>query len=131
MVRLIRYYKGEDCTMGVLLVDGLMLHTMENPWKDNERNVSCIPCGTYEVRPFSGAKYHEVWQLLDVENRDYILIHAGNTTHDTQGCILPGKSTGSFSVDGEICKAVLHSKAALKELSAHVGHNFILKIEEV
>lgn len=133
MVRLIRYYSGEDCTLGVMLGAGWMLHTLENPWLDNQVNISCIPCGEYNVRPFSGARYHDVWILENVKDRSYILIHYGNTAKDTEGCVLVGLSVGELAVDGERKRAVLSSRDAMKALTDYIGtgNSFTLKIEDV
>lgn len=30
------------------------------------------------------------WEIQDVPERTYIMIHPGNTTDDTEGCLLPG-----------------------------------------
>jgi len=78
-------------THGVLIYGGrYVCFTLEEPWKDNARKVSCIPEGTYQVVKHTGAKFKDVWRLLDVPGRDAILIHAGNTIKDTEGCILVG-----------------------------------------
>ena len=64
------------------------------PWKDTQRSISCIPEGTYDFRfryPRESASRDYLHILLkDVENRDYILFHRGNTAADTRGCILTG-----------------------------------------
>ena len=91
-LQLLRYYYSEHCTLGVISDGDFLLYTLENPWKDNQRNISCIPDGTYIVRPFTGGMYHDVWRLEDVENRSAILIHYGNTAKNTEGCILIGLS---------------------------------------
>lgn len=55
--------------------------TLELPWKDNQFRVSCIPAGIYTAKKrltkYSHFKY-EHFHILDVKNRDNILIHAGN-----------------------------------------------------
>lgn len=74
------------------------IYTLELPWKDNERNVSCILCGEYAVVPHDGPKFKDCWRLLEVPERSGILIHIGNTPNDTQGCILPGLGQTPFGV---------------------------------
>ncbi len=91
--------------MGTLTATGVdigKLHTLEHRWRDNKPNVSCIPAGTYKFvphgwEPNSPKKFKRVWRLEGVPGREAILIHAGNTVHDTQGCILAGQAaTGAF-----------------------------------
>ena len=48
---LIRDTFTEESTIGRLFINGeLFCDTLENPWKDNQRNISCIPKGEYNVR---------------------------------------------------------------------------------
>jgi hypothetical protein len=62
------------------------------PWKDNEKEISCIPEGEYEFHRYSSAKYKNVWKLENVPGRTDILIHAGNTIADFKGCIGAGRT---------------------------------------
>jgi hypothetical protein len=70
--------------------------TLELPYKNNNKDVSAIPCGLYDICVRSGAdstKYKYVHlQVLEVPNRSFILFHIGNTAKDTKGCILTGMS---------------------------------------
>lgn len=86
-----------------------MFPTLELPWKDNHRNISCIPAGVYEVKPYSSAKFKNVWELQDVPGRSKILIHAGNTVDDIEGCILAGMRRGLLKG----LPAVLDSRKAI------------------
>ena len=85
----------EESTIGELFLNGeLMCDTLENPWKDNQRNISCIPEGVYKVRlrlaRESASRDYLHLLVQDVPNRDYILFHRGNSAKDTSGCILVG-----------------------------------------
>jgi len=52
---------------------------------------TAIPLGRYRVqRTFSNRFGHTTPQLLDVPGFAGIRIHPGNTTADTEGCLLPG-----------------------------------------
>lgn len=73
----------------------VMCLTLEDPWKNNNQGISCIPTGSYEFVPHSGEKYKNVWRLLNVPGREAILIHQGNTHLDTRGCILVGNRLGT------------------------------------
>ena len=92
-------------TLGILNVfgePGLLFTcvTLEPPWKDNKRRVSCIPQGEYVLKFRKSGKFGDHFHITDVDNRSYILIHVGNYTKDTSGCILVGKSFWDINKDG-------------------------------
>ena len=92
---LIRDTFSENSVIGELFLNGeRMCDTLENPWLDNQRNISCIPEGEYKVRlrlPRESATRDYLHLLVqDVPNRDWILFHRGNSAKDTSGCILVG-----------------------------------------
>ena len=66
------------------------LYTLENPWLDNERNISCIPAGDYICRRVLSPSYGETFEIVDVEGRTHILFHWGNWVKNTDGCVLLG-----------------------------------------
>ena len=85
----------EKSTIGRLFINGeSFCDTLENPWIDNQRSISCIPKGNYKVRlrlaRESATRDYLHLLVQDVPNRDYILFHRGNTAKDTSGCILVG-----------------------------------------
>ena len=85
----------EKSTIGKLFINGeSFCDTLENPWIDNQRSISCIPEGNYKVRlrlaRESATRDYLHLLVQDVPNRDYILFHRGNTAKDTSGCILVG-----------------------------------------
>jgi len=89
-----RYYHGDDVTLGTLFIEGIKhqpIFTLENPWQDNRENVSCVPIGQYACNPFSG-DHKNCYRLCNVKDRTDVLIHVGNWTKDTSGCILLGRS---------------------------------------
>jgi len=82
----------------------LSIKTLELPWYDNSRNISCIPEGTYEVeRHFSPTK-GSCFLIKDVPGRSDILIHAGNYVKgdkiDSKGCLLTGTGFKDINKDG-------------------------------
>ena len=88
----------EESTIGELFLNGeRFCDTLELPFRDNQRSVSCIPAGEYKVRlrlPRESATRDYVHLLVqDVPNRDYILFHRGNSAKDTRGCILVGQGS--------------------------------------
>lgn len=68
--------------------------TLERPWKDNERHLSCIPAGRYTCERVRSPKFGDTFEVVDVPGRSHILFHKGNTIDHTQGCILVGESFG-------------------------------------
>ena len=67
--------------------------TLELPWKDNKKEVSCIDSGYYtNVKQFSATgKLGKRLEIPDVPGRTDIRFHAGNYPKDTKGCILVGE----------------------------------------
>lgn len=101
--------------------------TLELPWKDNQKKISCIPKGTYKVVKRSSEKYKEHFHITNVPNRDYILIHPANKRDDLLGCIAPGDSYKDISGDGKV--DVLNSKTTLAKLYKLLPDEFNLTIE--
>lgn len=84
-----------DFTGGVLYVDGkFQCFTLEDIVRDpgiKVMNETAIAAGTYRVDMTMSARFKKIMpQLMDVPNFTGIRIHAGNTDHDTSGCILVG-----------------------------------------
>lgn len=78
-------------TNGVLLLNKkVFCNTIELPWKHNQPMVSCIPEGRYLLSKRHSTRFD--WHLLvmDVPNRDLILIHPfNNALEESNGCIGP------------------------------------------
>ena len=92
---LIRDTFSEESTLGELFINGERIcDTLERPYFNNLKNISCIPEGNYKVRlrlPRESATRNYVHLLVqEVPDRDWILFHRGNTAKDTSGCILVG-----------------------------------------
>ena len=98
-------------------------------WKNNVRNISCIPDGKYDVRlrlPRESATREYIHLLVqDVPNRDWILFHRGNTAKDTSGCILVGKGTEQDIV----YNSTLSMDLLIKEIINLGGENIKLIIK--
>lgn len=91
-------------TNGKLECEGkLICNTIELPWRNNERRVSCIPEGEYFIEKRYSLKFKWHLHVLDVENRSLILFHpANNALKELNGCIAPvtklsGPGLGLFS----------------------------------
>jgi hypothetical protein len=106
---------------GALHMDGKQIcYTLEEPWRENAPKISCIPPGRYQCSPHSGFKFQDVWKLEGVPGRSAILIHAGNTLDDTEGCILVGLK----SIKGGIAQ----SRDAIKILRDILPDHFTLEV---
>jgi hypothetical protein len=123
-----RAFDDGKVTLGMLEVPGLdePIYTLEEPWRDNMRNISCVPPGVYRCTPHNGTKFQDVWKLEAVPGRSYILIHAGNHTGHIEGCILVGLTHGWLGDK----RAVLNSGSAINKLRKHIGtqNSFTLHI---
>ncbi len=80
-----------DGTNGKLECRGkLICKTIELPWKNNERRVSCIPEGKYILEKRYSLKYKWHIHVTGVQNRSLILFHpANNAIKELNGCIAP------------------------------------------
>lgn len=70
--------------------DEVICKTLELPWKDNQRSISCIPEGTYKVvkQPPKADRMYYYFRLPSVPGRSGILIHRGTKPDHSKGCIL-------------------------------------------
>lgn len=126
--RLIRISYLEKLTFGVLLDNKTpFCVTLEQPWIENRRNVSCIPEGQYACKRVYSRKFGDTFEVMDVPERSHILFHKGNLADDTHGCILVGEQYEPLG--GE--NAVLASGKAFREFKDRTKDidRFILSIE--
>lgn len=82
------YEKG---TNGALFINGkLICFMIELPWQNNQRNISCIPEGTYDIIPRTSPRFRNHLHVQDVSGRSLILIHPANdATKELRGCLSP------------------------------------------
>jgi len=86
-----------DGTFGVVRINGeLVCLSLEPPWRNNQRDISCFPEGQYIARRIKSPRFGETFQLIGVPGRDHIEFHIGNTVDDTHGCILLGSYLAMF-----------------------------------
>lgn len=76
------------------------LNTLELPYLDNEKQVSCIPPGGYIVNPYLSFRFGKSFEVENVPHRSGILFHAGNYRSNTKGCILVGMANQDLDRDG-------------------------------
>ena len=130
-IRIRRTYLGKVTIGNAELIDDdgstiFLFKTIEPPDLNNTRKISCIPEGTYTVTSRVSEKYGHHLHVNDVPNRDLILMHNGNFTSQTEGCILVGSSHSDINRDGII--DVTNSKATLKKLVELAKTPLILEI---
>tara|TARA_B100000902_G_C26458700_1_gene504390 strand:+ start:145 stop:501 length:357 start_codon:yes stop_codon:yes gene_type:complete len=116
--------------MGELFLNGeRMCDTLELPYRDNQKSISCIPAGEYSVRlrPARQSATRDYLHLLvqDVKDRSYILFHRGNTAKDTRGCILVGQG----SQQDIVYNSTLAMDLLMKEILYLGGENIKLIIK--
>ena len=112
-------------TAGEMFRNGSHLcFTMERPWLDNAKGVSCIPPGRYPCKTYQSPTKGDVWMLVGVPDRSEIEIHAANIMTELRGCIAVGSEKGLLG--GYL--AVFHSRDTMKLLKATLPAEFILEI---
>ncbi|CAM2862601.1 hypothetical protein SAMN05444143_102170 [Flavobacterium succinicans] len=91
MVLVLKRQYFPEGTNGQLKCEGkLICTTIELPWKNNEKRVSCIPEGEYCIRKRYSPKFQWHLEVMDVQNRSLILFHpANNALRELHGCIAP------------------------------------------
>lgn len=109
----------EEETLGELIIKDngeeiFRCKTLELPYLDNKRNISCIIEGEYDTVPYNSEKYPGTYELLEVPDRTAILIHWGNYYTNTEGCILVGKAFSYINSDDVI--DITSSRDTLTEL---------------
>lgn len=98
--------------------------TLEEPWNENRRRISCIPSGIYKCRKRVSQKFGHHWHVLNVPERTLILIHQGNSLKDTEGCILVGSSL--ITMDGK--PAIGNSRRTMNMLREVLPNEFLLHV---
>lgn len=104
-------------SLGDLITDGFACKTLERPWLNNQKNISCIPKGVYTVKyTFSPRLLRYTYEVQNVPNRSGIRIHSGNYFFDTDGCILLG--TGYQDINSDKKTDVISSKVTITKFEA-------------
>lgn len=134
-VNLFRLKRSDQGTEGLLVSGDFTCRTLELPWRENQRQISCIPADEYNVKIKISNKYGRIYWVRKVPNRTHILIHSGNYAGDktkgyrthVMGCILFGKKRGRLG--GQV--AVLNSRVAIRQFMEYMKYeSFKLRIQE-
>lgn len=131
ILNLERYSYGPDETEGILHVADQKFYTIERPWLENRREVSCIPEGYYDLKPWTRPSGERAFILENPaynvfrsrenagdDGRYLILLHAGNVVRDVIGCIAVGLRRGVLYSEeaGRYERAVKQSRLAMGRL---------------
>jgi hypothetical protein len=138
---------GEKQTTGCLSIydedtEVLQVKSLELPYLENHKDISCIPPGEYKCDRVTSKKFGICYLLNDVPNRSNIIIHVGNYASermlleraimrnvkkvDTLGCILVGLRHYDLNNDGAL--DVADSTRAMNALRAILPSKFSLII---
>lgn len=114
-LKLNRIFKTNTFTIGELYInEKYVTDTLEDRVRPEGEKVygkTAIPEGTYEVKLTHSPRFKKILpEILNVPNFSGIRIHTGNSSKDTEGCILVG------TWDGEKEDWVGSSKIAFDKL---------------
>ncbi|MCI4437559.1 MAG: hypothetical protein JHC33_12195 [Ignisphaera sp.] len=123
-LKLVRKHYGESFTEGKLFINnGFQCYTVEDKDRKLEtegceskvQNMTCIPKGTYKVTISMSKRFNQFMiEVLDVPCFKGIRIHSGNSSADTEGCIIVGKSNtrddDNWVGESRIAYEYLHKK---------------------
>jgi Family of unknown function (DUF5675) len=100
-----RYLFGKDFTLSRLYMGGMLFPGCQYILEDKVREITgkpvtewkikaetAIPAGRYKVVIDMSTRFKkQMLHLLDVPGYEGIRIHSGNTSHDTEGCLITGR----------------------------------------
>ena len=85
-----RTYFKEGTNGALFYNDRFLGFTIELPWLNNARTISCIPEGVYQLKARYSEKFKYHLQLQNVKGRSLILLHPANDAlKELEGCIAP------------------------------------------
>ena len=120
--------EGEKGTGSYIKVNGeLVCFCLELPWRDNQRDISCIPCGLYNAEVEDSAHYRgKIIRVHDVPERSGILFHVANWLKQLQGCLAPCSTLNLWYLNGPAAQneyAGQASRLALQSLVDKIEEN--------
>jgi hypothetical protein len=87
-----RFPSIKDGTFGVILDGDLpFCLSVERPWLNNQRNISCYPDGDYICKRVQSPKFGNTFEITCIPNRTDCLFHKGNIMDDSHGCTVLGE----------------------------------------
>lgn len=114
----LRRIYGAKGTNGTITYQGLKIcHSIELPWRNNMRRLSCIPAGRYKLVERTYTKHGQQIGIPNVLQREAILIHAANDAmKELLGCIAPVTSLTGEGKGTESRKALAELKGLVYSL---------------
>lgn len=81
----------QDGTNGEIYLDKEKIcSTIELPWKENQKQISCIPEGRYQLKKRFSQRFKWHVHVIEVPSREFIIIHPANDAlKELKGCIAP------------------------------------------
>jgi hypothetical protein len=130
-----RYKFGDYFTLSHVAIDGVEFTGCPYFLEDAVREVegipveqwkipseTAIPAGRYKVVIDMSQRFGKrMIHLLNVEGFDGVRIHAGNTSHDTEGCLICGKERDEKN--GEVSGSRIATDALFKKVDAALLRN--------
>jgi hypothetical protein len=109
--------------------DKFLCHTIELPWRNNKRNIYCIPEGIYQIETRFSKRFQHHLILKNVKSRSFILFHpANNTLKDMEGCIAPVTSLNGIG-KGNYSKDAMHKILSLVYQAKERKEKIVLTIK--
>jgi hypothetical protein len=108
-IRVFRYSTSKECTLGLLFIDGVFeCYTLEDEFRyEKVPGKTRIPAGKYKIDLRKEGRIHNNYlrrfpdlhigmlHVTNVPNFEFILIHCGNDSEDTSGCLLVGNEVNN------------------------------------
>ena len=96
LIEVKRFEFKDTHTVGKMYVDGIYeCYTLEDAVRNGTKIIgkTAIPIGTYKLIIDASTRFkQDMPHILDVPDFTGVRIHAGNTSADTDGCILLGST---------------------------------------
>lgn len=115
-IEVVRHYFSETYTIGKLYIDGkYFCDTLEPSIYATEHRA--VKLGTYSLNIVWSPKFGCYMPRIEVPKRQGILFHVGNTSKDTEGCVLLGYNT----IKGCVTSSKVTFNSFFDEILTHIA----------